>query len=307
MADKCQTCLKALGKTSLKLKCEECKSEFHPNCCKMSKADVECLSAEGLVWRCKPCESQRRRSMRFDLQSVSGNLSLEDIMKGITEMREDHKQFVTDINVAYEKLNDKLEESIELFKKQTEELRAYKEEVEQLKGENYQLKKKNFELEIRMMDSEQYSRRNCIEIQGVPMEPKEDVVEIVKSVGAALDITLDDNMIDNCHRLGKQTTERGPPGIIVKLVRRLDAEEILRKRRIKRTLSTRHMGLKSDTPVYINESLCPAKKVLFARARDVKREKDFKYLWVRSGKIFLRKSDESRVQVIASQADIDKL
>lgn len=154
MADKCQTCLKALGKISLKLKCEECKSEFHPGCCKMSKADVECLSAEGLVWRCKPCESQRRRSMRLDLQSISGNLSLEDIMKGITEMRGDHKLFVTDINVAYEKLNDKLEESIELFKKQTEELRAYKEEVEQLKGENCQLKKKNFELEIRMMNSE---------------------------------------------------------------------------------------------------------------------------------------------------------
>lgn len=98
----------------------------------MSKADVECLSAEGLVRRCKPCESQRRRSMRFDLRSVSGNLSLED-MKGITEMREDHKQFVTDINVAYEKLNDKLEENIELFEKQTEELRAYKEEVERRK------------------------------------------------------------------------------------------------------------------------------------------------------------------------------
>lgn len=90
-----------------------------------------------------------------------------------------------------------------------------------MKGENCHLKKKDFELEIRMMDSEQYSRRKCIKIQGVPMDPQEDVVEIVKGVGAALDITLDDNMIDNCQRLEKQTTERGPPGIIVKPVRRL--------------------------------------------------------------------------------------
>ncbi|KAG8250378.1 hypothetical protein J6590_103211 [Homalodisca vitripennis] len=72
-------------------------------------------------------------------------------------------------------------------------------------------------------------------------------------------------------------------------VRRLDKEEFLRRRRVKRTLSTRHIGATDDRSIYVNESLSPARRALYALARKYQREKNFKFLWVRNGKIFLRK------------------
>ncbi|KAG8289637.1 hypothetical protein J6590_100427 [Homalodisca vitripennis] len=88
------------------------------------------------------------------------------------------------------------------------------------------LNKKVADLEQRIVDIEQYSRANAKEIQGIPMQPNEDVVSIVKEVGKALDLTVTDSMIDACHR-----HSGSPPGIIVKFVRRMDKEEFMRKRR----------------------------------------------------------------------------
>lgn len=111
---------------------------------------------------------------------------------------------------------------------------------------------------MRIIEGEQYSHRNCTDIQGIAIVAQENITEIVKKVGLALDINIDDTMIDTCHRLGKNKDGRGPSGIIAKFVRRSEAEELLSKRRIKRNLSTRHMGMPSDHQVCINESLCPA-------------------------------------------------
>lgn len=112
-------------------------------------------------------------------------------------------------------------------------------------------------------------------------------------------------MIDNCHRLGKNYEGRGPPAFIAKFVRRLDVEELLRKRRIKRNLSTRHMGLHSDQPVYINESLCPAKRLLYGRARALRCEEIYIYLWLCGGKILVRKEEGAPVVVINCMDDLD--
>ncbi len=116
-------------------------------------------------------------------------------------------------------------------------------------------------------------------------------------------------MIDACHRMGRQLGPSGAaPGIIVKFVRRLDMEELMKKRRVKRNLSTRHMNLRtpSDNPVYVNEAFSPARRRLFKEARQVKQEKNLKYLWIRGGNIFMRKEEQAPVVQVTCQADLDK-
>lgn len=307
MAGKCGICLKPLLTKHVKLQCDECKFEFHAQCCKMSKVDVDCLVSEGLPWRCNPCAAERRKSMVFESQAQSGNLTLEDIMSILREIKAEMRETIKEFNSSYEVLNEKLEANTELLKKQSEELRSYIDETTRLREENCVLKKKIIDLEVRLEDSEQYSRGNCLELHGIPEEPNECVIDIVKNIGQALELNINDSMVDNCHRLGKRGDASGPAGIIVKFVRKLDAEEVLRKRRIKRNLSTSHLGLSLDRPVYINESLCPARRRLYSLARAAKREKGYKYLWLRNGKIFLRKEENAPICYIKSQTDLDKL
>jgi hypothetical protein len=115
---------------------------------------------------------------------------------------------------------------------------------------------------------------------------------------------ITDSMIDACHTLASKPDSKSPPGIIVKFVRRIDAENLLAKKRDKRDLSTRHLGRADDHPVYVNESLSPARRRLLALARDARRRHGYKWLWVRGGKIFIRKEDSSPVIVVKSQADL---
>ena len=130
------------------------------------------------------------------------------------------------------------------------------------------------------------------------------VLDVVQKVGAALDFPISSEFIDSCHRMGNRGDPNRVPGIVVKFVRKFDKEELMRKRRLKRNFSTRHMGLKLDAPVYINDSLSPGRKKLFATAREYKKTNGYKYLWIRNGKILLRKNDNDPVLRINSSDDL---
>lgn len=301
----CGVCLKGFSGNKLKLTCDDCKCEFHAACFKYSKADVDCLSAEGLKWRCKDCAATRRKSMRFEAAAAEGKLSLEDIMKVVTEIRDSQKSYEKSFNDTCESLETQLMENTKALTDQKDQNEQLLHLIETISTENKQLKTKVRMLEDRLEDMEQYSRSNCVEIQGIPVTPTESVMNIVKDVGKALDLTISDSMVDACHRLGVRQNSDNPPGIIVKFVRRLDKEDFLQKRRVKRTLSTRHIGRTDDRPIYINESLSPARRRLHAMARRYQREKSFKFLWVRNGKIFLRKEENAPVKVVSREEDLE--
>lgn len=303
---KCSTCTKNITSKHLKMSCGDCKEEFHGTCAKMTKEDIDYLNSANIMWRCGPCSETRRKSMTFESRCEEGKVTLDDIMHAINEIKNSNKETERAFNLSYESLNEKLDENNDLIKKQSESLDEYVKIVEQLRSENLILKKKIKDLEEKVEDSEQYSRSNCLEIQGVPFKRDENVIEVVQNVGKAIGMELVPSMIDACHRLGRGNDDR-PPGIIVKMVRRLDKEDVLKKRREKGKLSTLHMGLAIDSPIYINESLSPARRKLLAAARRFKAENHFKYIWHKNGKIFLRKDDGEPVLPINCEADLGKL
>lgn len=302
----CSVCNKSITAKQNKIKCCDCEKDFHGLCVKISKADIEYQTSAGIVWRCDPCNEARRSSMSFEDEASEGKLTLNDILKAIQELARDHKTSIREFNSSYEVLNDKLNENTLLLKEQTTKISEYMEKIDQLSAENKMLKDKIQVLEDKLDETEQYSRRNCVEIRGVPVKDN-DVMQAVKDVGNALGFDIQDTMVDACHTLGRKTDSKDPPGIIVKFVRRVDADTLLAKRRAKKDFSTRHLNLPTDIPVYLNESLTPMRRKLLAMARDEKRKQGYKWLWVRRGNIFLRKVDNGPVVVIKCLADLGKI
>lgn len=297
-----------IKKNQFKILCSECSDEFHGKCVKMSQEDVNFLNEDGKVWRCDPCNRIRRKSMRLEYSGAEGGVTLESIMTMLREMQEEQMKNVTDFNKSYEALHSKLEENTNTLKCGMEKIENYIKEIDNLKRENTALKSKVVDLEARVDDLEDYARRNCLEIQGVPEEKEENVMNVVKKVGKALDMQIDDLMIDACHRIGRKTDREHPRGIIVKFVRRMDKEMLMKHRRDKkRDFSTRHLDLPSDSPIYLNDSLSPAKRKLLALARHVRKERNYKYLWLRNGHILLRKEEGKNVIEIKTQADLSEL
>jgi len=302
----CGVCNRSVKTNQLKISCQDCEKPFHGGCVKLSKNEIDYLSSDGNVWRCEPCSVTRRQSLRFESQLTEGGLTLEDVMKAINELRCENKQSVKDMNNSFELLHSKIGDNTSALAESNKNVTTLLERIEALTAENNLLHERVLELENRLDEQEQYSRRNCVEIHGIKTKPS-DVMETVKSVGQAIGMNITESMLDACHLLGKKPNSDKPPAIILKFVRRFDAEEMLAKKRLKKDLSTRHLGMSTDTPVYINESLTPAKRRLLAMARAAKTRHNYKWLWVRGCKIFLRKEDNGPKKHVKCQADLDNL
>jgi hypothetical protein len=83
-------------------------------------------------------------------------------------------------------------------------------------------------------DLEQYSRRECLEIQGIPLKNFDDTNSIVVNVGELMGINIKEEDISVSHRLPIRSNYRGnkaDPTIIVKFVRRHTKEIFYRARK----------------------------------------------------------------------------
>lgn len=112
-------------------------------------------------------------------------------------------------------------------------------------------------------------------------------------------------MVDACHRLGSKQEGR-KRGIIENFTRRDVKEEVLNKRKIKRNFNTQDLNLKKSPAevVYISESLSPNRRKILNAARALKKEKGNTFVWVKIGRIFLRKNEGNPVIVVTSMDQI---
>ena len=114
-------------------------------------------------------------------------------------------------------------------------------------------------------DLEQYGRRDCVEICGVPQPPPDHSVEestndIAKKVGNLIGVKIEDRDISISHRIPNTKSrvskfkKLGPAAIIVKFMRRDKKDEFYRARtKLKKV--TRDLGFPSNNHIFINESL----------------------------------------------------
>lgn len=185
------------------------------------------------------------------------------------------------------------------------------EENKQLKSENILLKKEVKELNKRMCNLEEeqenlnlYSRRDCLEFHGIPESHGENTDELVKRVGELVGVEVGQTDISVSHRL---PTKRGRiPTIIAKFTKRSTRDKIYQAKGNLKTYNSSHIGLtRSSENMYINESLTQRAKELFYRVREFRRIHNFKYVWTKYGKPYLKKDEEARSISFGSAKDFD--
>lgn len=155
-------------------------------------------------------------------------------------------------------------------------------------------------------DLEQYSRRDCLEIRGIPKsssDTREDTNEIVVELGRKVGVDLKKEDISTTHRLPSKVKANGeralfPPAIIVKFTSRNVREKLYRTRKILKDITSQDLGYSEENRIFINESLTQSNKELFKDCLKVKKDKGFKFLWTNGGKIFMRKDQHEGSKVI---------
>jgi len=163
------------------------------------------------------------------------------------------------------------------------------------------LQRQSAETEAKVNNLEQYSRRCCIEIQGITYkdsENTEEVVYLVKQLG----INITGSEISVTQRLAPPNDSNKNPAIIVKFLSQKLRHTIYHKRWNLKDINnkTGNDGFK----VFINESLTKANKDVDKAALSLKKRFHYKFVWRNHGFTYLKKDEGHHATIIRRFEDL---
>ena len=149
---------------------------------------------------------------------------------------------------------------------------------------NTKLKEKVASLERQTWSNSQYSRRECLELSGIPetIENK-DLEGTVLGIFEKLGVMVDPSNVEDCHWI---KSSKGPKKAIVKLSRRKDANKIRLLKKGLKGMNLSSLGI--NVTVYINDSLCISYKMLWGKCRKLLLNKYIHSFWVTNCTIKLK-------------------
>ena len=167
---------------------------------------------------------------------------------------------------------------------------------------NNKLKEHIVSLERQCWSNSQYSRRECLEITGIPDKTdQKDLENTALNIFRKLDVEIDSSNIEDCHWL----PNKGPKRAIIKFSKRKDANRIRHCKKNLKGMDLTSLGISS--PVFINDSLCQCYKMLWRKCKKLLTNKFVDSFWVSNGSIRLRVENKDRPCVITHISDLEVL
>ncbi|XP_063895656.1 uncharacterized protein LOC135118258 [Helicoverpa armigera] len=195
------------------------------------------------------------------------------------------------------------------------ELTTYSALAKNLEAQNEDMKNTISNLTGRLNSIEQHARSSNIEIQCVPEFKSENLVSVTKQLGSVIGHNVEENQILHCTRVAKLNRDSDRPrSIVVQFCSPRARDGYLaaainyNKKSGKEKLNSSHLGIAGEKkPIFITEHLSPSNKALHAAARVKAKALGYMFVWVRGGRILMRKDSTSEYKVIKDKTCLEKL
>ncbi|CAH1245936.1 Hypp7610 [Branchiostoma lanceolatum] len=201
------------------------------------------------------------------------------------------EELKTENSSNFSKLSDKMDEMKSEMKRMGDSVSLHDDKLKEQARYIAELQAKIEVLETRQFDSEQYSRKNCLRVWGLPSnyDNKEILGKFLEFAKSTLKVDMSMRDIDNIHYLGKGTGRH----VIVKFSTFLAKRKVYEARRVLK-------GVRNEDGQFISlrPDLSPASRILLAQAKqlvssDGKDNKPFSSVWVTvEGKIWATRGDK---------------
>jgi regulator of replication initiation timing len=295
--------------------CSVCKANLHFTCADILESTWNRMGQTRRDnWKCSKCSGCKSKAPKDTSTKIPVDKSQEQFL---AKMEETIKAQFSRYEENFGAQLNEFRNSMDFFSNKIDDyecqIKTYCSQVKDLQDsqnmlvkENEKLKKEIAQYKSQLEDLEQYNRNKNIQIDGVPEIPNENVGVILQKishvVGLPLNITSD---IQAMHRIPTKR-ERGPKPIIVQFSNRQTRDEFLSKCKKTKITSIDFAEHVPQTNVYVNEHLTPYNKSLLFNAKKLK-ERGWKFIWIKEGKIFARKDDGGKRIRLTSLEHIDKL
>ena len=157
-------------------------------------------------------------------------------------------------------------------------------------------------LERQCWANAQYSRRECLEIVGIPPSVShEDLENKVIDIFSKVGCNVANENIEACHRINQKSDRT-----IVKLSRRKDCLQMLSVKKDLQNLDMDELDLPAGTKIFINQSLCPYYKVLWSKSKRLRDLEKIHSFYISNNGIKIRIRESSKPIIITHVADLEK-
>ncbi|XP_044757467.1 uncharacterized protein LOC123315704 [Coccinella septempunctata] len=320
MKGQCVLCQKTINDVKHPgLQCSSCNKSYHANnvCSDVNKQQLSLIDTlPGTLWFCRGCRDSTESPPRLPntrsrtgAQPVSrdAGYSAEDVDHSSTPPNTDLlslRDEIRDMKRSVDFCSDKISDFEGVVSRFNNLLKL----TQELKAENADLKLEISSLNHRLNSMEQHTKSNNIEIQDVPEKTGENLFQIIDKIGNFIGQPIKKENVDFITRVNTKIASK-PKHIVVRFTTKLLRDEFLAKAKIKRNqCENRSLMLDGiSNRFFINEHLTIANKILLRKVRDVSKERNFKFVWVRDGAILARKDERSKIIQISSESDIAKI
>lgn len=311
----CHVCKKNVTRTNNGSTCATCLNTIHFKCTGLTgKAVIDILNGTSSQWFCTSCDKAKSKSKsktNSNARSSTSNIqpsvessvvpidnfindqvnkissAISVLQQEIKNIQQGQSNFVQSFSVIHEKISSLQDISVAL--------NNHSARIKTLEEDKILLEANVKDLSNRLDIIDQNNLANSLEITGIPISENENIPDLVLKVSEKLNNTLSREDILRCHRKRFNSTKYSPaariPSIILSFKDIDKRNKLLSAFRARRGIKLSEIGFNNDNYFFINESLTNSRKKLFFAAKTFQRSNNFKYLWTRNGKIFLKKDD----------------
>ena len=210
--------------------------------------------------------------------------------KFFSEMFEDYKKSNDEILKKLDEVTNQNKELIQKNQKLEKEIKNQMEERNKMEERFYSI----------LIPIEMEKRCKNLELHGIDEKEDENCTALVKDVLEK--ITPKPLEVIESFRTGYKFTRSGERKQRPILIKFASKENSL-------TAYANRSNLKKieHQTLYLNQNLPPYLRILRGKANTLKKEKSYKFLWIKDGTILLRKNEESKVIAIKTQMDLNKI
>ena len=220
------------------------------------------------------------------------------------------KTELTELKAAYQEQKRELE-SVKTFLESTKkENLLLREELKHTKKKLTELIEETESLTEELDNLEQYTRKNSLEIHGVPEDVYTSTEEVVLKLAEVLDIHILSDDIEISHKLNTRNKS-----IIVKSLNHKVKTKLYKSRTKLKHIkaadlfpSRNYSSTAGREPlIFINENLTDHHRRIISKANKMRKDQLIQSAWTLDGKIFIKTSPDGSQVRIFSLEDLDNL
>ena len=155
-------------------------------------------------------------------------------------------------------------------------------------------------------ENEQHSRREFIEISGIPQSIEQiDLERTILNVFDKIGAPVDPQNIEACDRLKSDDNGRSNK-VIFKFSKNKDMVWVMNKKKSLKNANLDGTGLSPSTSLFINSSLCSYYKYLWSTCKGLWSSKLISSFWVSNGSLRIKLGDNT-VKSVTHKDDLNAL